>query len=125
MCAAALIPIVAMAQPLPEDTRTLEALTDSQAETLAKTEGFLWLDGLTTLSDTQAEACATHTGLLSLGGLKTLSDTQAAALAKHRGTLVLEGLIRLSDNAAEILRANPKIRLPDAFRNASGAKPKL
>lgn len=102
MCAAALIPIVAMAQPLPEDTRTLEALTDSQAETLAKTEGFLWLDGLT-----------------------TLSDTQAAALAKHRGTLVLEGLIRLSDNAAEILRANPKIRLPDAFRNASGAKPKL
>ena len=59
---------------------------------------------------------ATHDGAMNLSGLTTLSDEAAGAFAKRTGTLLLDRLETLSPKAAETLRANPRIRLPEKFR---------
>ena len=58
---------------------------------------------------------AKHEGRLYLNGLTTLSEKAAEALAKHEGDLSLGGLTTLSAEAAAALKANPSIGLPDEF----------
>ena len=53
---------------------------------------------------------------MNLSGLTTLSDEAAGAFAKRTGALHLDRLETLSPKAAETLRANPRIRIPDKFR---------
>ena len=75
------------------NTEEIETLTVEQAKALlAKHEGGLDLDGLTTLSDEAAKALAKHEGYLRLNGLTTLSDEAAKALAQHEGSLSLASI---------------------------------
>jgi hypothetical protein len=47
---------------------------------------------------------AKHEGELSLNGLTSLSDIAAEALARHKGPLHLDGLISVNNQHFEILR---------------------
>lgn len=79
-------------------------ITFSAAEALAKYQGALYLDGLTSLSDAVAKVLAEHRGWLLLNGLTKLSDAAAKSLSKHKGqNLYLDGLTELSDAAAKSL----------------------
>jgi hypothetical protein len=104
----------------------LTSLSELQAAALARREGYLFLDGLTTLSDAQAEEFAKH-GKLSLKGLtvwesgslaKRLFDENDACLpsnvasisarvaqifAEHDGQLDLDGLQAIGQDVAEAL----------------------
>jgi len=73
---------------------------DAAADALAKYEGDLDLNGLTSLSDASSVYLGTHNGNLDLSGLKSLSDAAATGLGKHKGSLYLYGLNSLSDAAA-------------------------
>jgi len=82
----------------------LSSISPSVAEALALHKGELHLNGLTSLSAEAARALAEHQGQqLSLDGLTMLSTEAADALAKHRGYLNLNGLKTLSANVSEAL----------------------
>jgi hypothetical protein len=81
-----------------------DAIDDPAAEALAKHQGDIYLDGLTSLSAEAAQALAKREGELSLDGLTSLSAEAAQALAKHEGwRLSLDGLTSLSAEAAQAL----------------------
>lgn len=75
----------------------------------------LRLDNLETLTPETAEALAKHEGVLVLNGLSTLQSAVAASLAKRignhkgarKGTLVLNGLPAISTESATALAAFP------------------
>jgi len=68
---------------------------------------------LTTLSPEAAAALARHEGSLSFDGLSTVSEATAKELGRYAGpNLRLEDLKTLSAEAAAALRANPAIRFP-------------
>jgi hypothetical protein len=48
--------------------------------------------------------------------IESLTFKQATEVAQYEGNLSLGGLTMLSAEAAEALRANPKIGLPDKFK---------
>ena len=106
----------------------MTALSDTQAEALARHRGNLHLHGLTSISDAQAEALAKLTDWLNLSGLTTLSDAQAAALANYRGrhlSLSLRNPTKMSPAARSLLEANPRIKVYEPSAPASprpGAK---
>jgi len=58
---------------------------------------------------------AQHKGDLHLG-LRSVSPEIAKILVHHKGKLWLLWLKTLSAEAAETLKANPDIRLPEKFR---------
>lgn len=81
---------------------SIKNLPDDVAQALARREGGLALNGLTTLSDEAAKVLGPK-----LDGrfpaLETLSPEVAQGLAKTRGPIVLDGLKTLSDDAAVAL----------------------
>ncbi len=79
-----------------------DAIDDPAAEALAKHQGDIYLDGLTSLSAEAAQALAKHEGELSLNGLTSLSAEAAQALAKCGGGLPRNMAI-LSEAAAQVL----------------------
>ena len=90
--------------PLHLNLLTTSNFYSGVAESLAKHEGTLSLDGLTTLTTLkEAEALAKHEGKLHLNGLTKLGDLEARALAKHQGDLYLNGVTRLSAAEAKEL----------------------
>lgn len=99
----AMLPIVATAQRLPQDTKTIRTLTVEQARELAKGSIILHLEGLTELPPDVARALAPFKGTLVLG-VTELSDEAAMELAMGKGDeLQLERITRLSDKAAVAL----------------------
>lgn len=86
-----------------ENLCSFTLIEDTAAEALAKHEGGLWLNGLTSLSERAAQRLADHWGYLNLNGLTSLSDAAAEALGRHTGELTFRGLTSLSDSAAEAL----------------------
>jgi hypothetical protein len=85
----------------------VKSISVEAADALARRNGNLSLDSVTTLTDAAAAALARHRGgTLSLNGLKTLSDGAAAALAGREGRLSLNGLTTLSSGAAKALAAH-------------------
>jgi ribosomal protein S18 acetylase RimI-like enzyme len=66
------------------DANRFDAIDDAAAEALAKQQGDLFLNGLTSLSDAAAHALANHrTYKLSLKGLTQLSDAVAELRAEN------------------------------------------
>ena len=78
------------------------------AQALAKHEGELFLNGLTTLSEAAAESLGKHQGDLFLSGLTSISDQVGNALAKSKNGLALDSLKRLTNYSALMLATNLK-----------------
>ena len=95
------------------DEEDQDALNEIKA--LARHEGELFLDDLTSLSDAAAAALGGHKGWLYLDGLTGLSDAAAKALSRHQGSLTLSGLASMSDAAVEALVRHGDVELPDEF----------
>jgi hypothetical protein len=55
----------------------------ARAEALAKCNGDIYLDGLTSLSDAAAEALVKHKGRISLQSLENLSENAIRYLSLH------------------------------------------
>jgi len=91
---------------LPGNTNSIKMLTVKQATELAKFEGYLRLNGLTTISVEVASELAKYKGdLLILDGLTTISVEVATELAKYKdkGFLSLNGLTTISVEVAKEL----------------------
>jgi hypothetical protein len=80
-------------------------LTESAAKSLAKFQGRIYLNGLTSISIKVANALAKHSKNqpLHLDGITELPEATQIALGKHSGSLSLNGLTDISDEAAEVL----------------------
>jgi len=96
----------------------LTTLSVETAKALAQHEDKLSLDGVTAISLETARALAKHKGELHLDGLvaRTFSLEMAQALAQHEGELHLNGLTTLHSGIAAALLANPKVWLPEKYR---------
>jgi hypothetical protein len=75
--------------PKSVDLSEFSSVEDAAAQSLAKFEGDLSLNGLKSLSAEAAICLASHKGNLSFEGLEILTDEAAAALSKHEGVLRL------------------------------------
>ena len=85
-----------------ERVNSTGSITDEQAESLSKVEGYLVLNGLTSLTDEQAESLS-KVQTLVLNGLTSITDEQAESLSKVEGYLYLTGLTSITDEQAESL----------------------
>lgn len=95
-----------------------QALAPGAADVLCRHRGpGMNLSDVSRIGVRDATALAKYEGTLGLDGLTSLSDEAASSLATYKGRrLSLGGLATLSDEAAAALRANPKIDLPAKFK---------
>ena len=131
-----------LAEDFPEDTNEIKSLTAEQAaELVAKSREGLFLTGLTSIDKDVAQELAKFEGSLSLrgltsidkdvaqelakskayclllNGLTSIDNDVAQELAKFKGSLYLNGLTSIDKEALKILKANPKILLPEKYRD--------
>jgi hypothetical protein len=96
--------LIAMAEEMPQDTRTIKRLTAEQARKLVleSKADELKLDGLTALDADTAKALAEFEGkAIFLGRLPTLDADSAQALAGFKGKFLhLDGLAKLDADTA-------------------------
>jgi hypothetical protein len=84
------------------------------AKALARhSRNIVYLDGLVELSPEVAVAFAEEDGELSLSGIATITDEAARTLVRGNGFMHFVGLQSISPEALAILRANPRIELPE------------
>ena len=81
----------------------VKSLSADSAKELARSTGYVELNGLKKLSPSAAKAFASHKGRLALGGICEISVPLARALALHKGDLSLGGLKEISVEVAEAL----------------------
>jgi ABC-type amino acid transport substrate-binding protein len=107
-----------LAEDFPEDTNRIKSLTAEQAADLAaKFEGDLSLNGLTSIDKDIAQELAKLKGWLYLNGLTSIDKDIAQELAKFEGWLFLDGLTSIDKDVLKILKSNPKIGLPEKYRD--------
>jgi hypothetical protein len=103
----------------------LQNLTELSSLPLAramKDYDVLYLDNVTVLSLEAAEELASGTARLCLRGLKSISGQIAQALArKRKGRIQLEGLVDVPETAADALRGNHNVSLPDRLKYPPGS----
>ena len=93
---------------------SLDALTEAEAETLARHRGKLDLRDLKTISSTGIKTLSRHQGDLDLSSLTEVTDEDATALAQHSGRIMLRGLKALSGGTGHVALATAQIRDSEA-----------
>ena len=101
---------------IPENTNEIKSLTAEQAaELVAKVNGNLDLDGLTSIDKDVARELAKFQGILSLDGLTSIDKDIAQELAKFKGErLSFYGLNSIDKEALEILNSY-RVDLPGTY----------
>lgn len=96
----------------------LKHITPEVARALSKTSGGVVLSGLTSLSPEVAEQLAKIEKTIYLDGLKSLSPRSARALASHKGLLSLGGLTACDEELTSALLAHEgRVYLAGVIKN--------
>jgi len=96
----------------------LTSIDKDVAQELAKFKGSLYLWGLTSIDKDVAQELANFKGNLDLKGLTSIDKELAQELAKYKGKyLFLNGLTSIDEVSLTYLKSNPKIQLPEKYRN--------
>ena len=78
----------------------------------------LQLNGLTSIDrEVARELAGSKIYLLTLGGITSLDKNVAQELTKFKGYLELNGLTLIDKDVLPILKSNPKIELPQKYRD--------
>ena len=84
---------------------------------MAKFNGALYLDSLTSLDEDTAKKLAHFKGAVHPSCFRSFDKDTTQAVTQFKGAVYLYGLNSVDEGALEILKSNPDIKLPEKYRD--------